>query len=280
MNEYSLELQAIEIFKNALPSRAKEIKAVRQLHDGYTNMSFAITLRNGDKYQVRIPHDGGLVNRKLEIAALKATHNNHFVYFDEKTGIAVKKWIDGYTPSKHLYKSEKFLDALFTKIKKIHQTKLGPGHRFRKINLDVYNSNLQNLKFEYQRKFLCLQDRRRSEPVVLNHSDINPDNVVWDGNDVHIIDFEWTTLASEYWDYANWIRETNIKVRKVNWSKYIKNYDKEKMADYIFLCTVFAYLWTYSMPQTSKILSYRKKILKQIRRAYRYVVTHEKVYYN
>lgn len=276
-NNYDL---AYSTFLKVFPSKADKIKTIKDIHSGYTNNSYLFILDDGTKYQVRIPHPLELIDRKVEYKTLELTGNDIFKYFDQKTGIAIKKWIEGKNPKRRVYKSDYFNNLLFKKIKKIHQVKVTSSLKVTPINFGKYNEYLPYLKFEYQKKYLCLLDRRRNETVVLTHSDINPLNVIYDGKKVHIIDFEWCCLASPYWDYANWIRETNLNIDKIDWNKYIPNFDKEKLSDFIFLSAVFAHLWTYVMPRTPKMKRYRKKTLKQIRRAYKYVIHHEKIYYN
>lgn len=271
---------AKQTFAKVFPDKVSHIKEIKDIHNGYTNFSFLFVLDNDKKYQVRIPHSEDWIDRSVEYKALELTRRNYFVYFDKKTGIAVKKWIEGSAPVKGVYKSIAFNDMLFNEIKKIHKVKINGRMKFKPINFDAYNSHLHFLRFEYQRKYLCLLDRRRNEPLVLTHSDINPLNVIYDGNKITIIDFEWSCLASEYWDYANWVRETNLNIDKIDWKKYIDNFDKEKLSDFIFLSAVFAHLWAQEMPTTKAMIKYRRKTMKQLKKAYKYVIHHEKIYYN
>lgn len=271
---------ACQTFAKVFPKQAKKVKAIKELHLGYTNHSFLFSVKHDEKYQVRIPLAGDLIDRKCEYYCLKAVKDNNFVYFDKKTGIAVKKWIEGENPNKKTYKSQWFNDLLFEQISKLHNVKLPKSYKVKPINFDAYNKYLPYLKFEYQRKYLCLLDRRRNEPLVLTHSDINPLNIIYDGQKIHLIDYEWCCLASQYWDFANWIRETGISLDKIDMSGYIKNFDKEKLSDYVFLSSVFAHLWAQTMPPSRRILKYRKKTMKQIKKSYRYVIHHEKIYYN
>jgi thiamine kinase-like enzyme len=101
---------------------------------------------------------------------------------------------------------------------------------------------------------------------VINHTDINPNNilVLLPSNKIHLIDFEWVGLASDYWDYANFIRETNLNYKNISWDKYIANFDINILKQYIYITSVFAYLWTFNMPQTPKIIKYRSLTKKQI----------------
>lgn len=82
---------AKKIFFKKYPNKQKEVVSIKQIHLGYTNYSFLFTLKNKTQFQVRIPNDAKLVNRYCEYQILKLLKNKHFVYYDVKTGIAIKK---------------------------------------------------------------------------------------------------------------------------------------------------------------------------------------------
>lgn len=244
-----------------------EIVSMKPIHRGYTNFSYIVLFENGKKYQVRLPHCGSLINRKNEYTILSLLDDKNFIYFDTKTGIAVKKWIEGKNPKISAWRQWKQVDQLFSTIKKIHSLNIPADAKFKKIDYDSYNDNLYRLKLSYQTKYLSIVDQIRTEPVVINHTDINRENiVVGDDGKLHIIDYEWTGLANDYWDYANFIRESRILwYPNVDWKKYINNFDMRKLKEFIFVSSVFAYLWTWKMEQTPRIKKYRKRTLRQVR---------------
>ncbi|MCQ3908726.1 MAG: hypothetical protein MJ200_04250 [Mycoplasmoidaceae bacterium] len=80
---------------------------------------------------------------------------------------------------------------MFSEIKKIHQLKLPKGNKFQKINFDSYNNNLFRLKLSHQTKYLSIIDTYKDDLCVLNHTDINADNIIEDTRGkLHIIDYE------------------------------------------------------------------------------------------
>jgi hypothetical protein len=87
----SLKQRAINLFINNTKFKSHEIKSINHIHNGYTNNSFKITLINNQQYQIRLANDNGLVNRKNELAILKNINNKDFIYFDVKTGNAIKE---------------------------------------------------------------------------------------------------------------------------------------------------------------------------------------------
>ncbi|XQP55106.1 MAG: hypothetical protein ACOQNV_03155 [Mycoplasmoidaceae bacterium] len=257
---------AAELVKKVFKGKYGDIVSVKPIHLGYTNESFIVTFANDKKFQVRIPHCGNLINRVDEYKVLKLLKNEDFVYFDVKSGIAIKQWIYGKNPRISFWSKWKKVDELFSLIKKIHQTPTPKGTKFKKIDFDTYNLNLYRVKLSYQAKFLSIIDTYKDDLCVLNHTDINAQNIIEDNRGkLHLIDFEWCALAPDYWDYANFIRESRITwYTKIDWKKYIPNFDLKKLKDYIFACSVYAYLWTWAMPQTPKIKRYRKRTLRQI----------------
>lgn len=257
---------AIKLLNEVIKDKNGEIKTIKPIHNGYTNQSFYVEYANGKKYQVRIPHCGDLINRTNEYQVLTMTgQKDIFPYFDIKTGIAIKKWLPGSNPKIKVLKVWKHVDQLFAKIKALHNMPLPTKHSLKPLNLDAYNENLFHLKLKYQTKYLEIVDLYRDDPMVLNHTDINSQNILIDDNDsIRIIDFEWCGLASDYWDYANFIREEGLRYSHLDWEKYIKGFDMKKLKDYIFATAVSAYLWTWAMPQTRKMIRYRRKVLRQV----------------
>ena len=260
--------QLLKIVKSTFANN--EIISYTKIHSGYTNLTYLVKLNDNSKWQVRLPFEQTkkIINRKAEKSILDLLNNNDFIYFDIKTGKAIKKWLEGYNPNKAIYSKRKFLDKLFTQIKHIHTLAINKRHNFQKINLSVYTNTKQltNLDKIYVTKFNELVDIRKNDKLVINHTDINPDNilVLLPNNKIHLIDFEWVGLASDYWDYANFIRETNLNYKNFQWNKYIDNFDMKILKQYIYITSVFAYLWTFNMPQTPKIIKYRLLTKKQI----------------
>lgn len=258
---------AIDLLNKVIGKKDGNIVSLKPIHLGYTNQSFIATYSNGKKYQVRLPHCGDLINRSNEFKMLSLMKDKSFIYFDVKTGIGIKQWLPGKNPRIPTFWQWKQADNLFAEIKKIHAIPVPKGSKFQKINFDAYNQNLYHLKLAYQTKYLSIIQTYRDDKVVLSHTDINADNMIIDNNNkLHLIDFEWCGLASDYWDYANFIREARILwYPKIDWKKYIDKFDMQKLKDYIFVCSVFSYLWTWAMPQTKRIKKYRFRTLRQIK---------------
>jgi thiamine kinase-like enzyme len=202
----------------------------------------------------------------MELAALKNIHNKDFVYYDVKTGNAIKKWIDGYNPNDDEVNSKQFLDCFTKRLQKLHSTK----NKYGVINHDHY----EFIKFVKNKlsqahivKYKNLIEKYKNLKLVLSHNDLSHDNLLVNKQDnvIYFIDYEWARMNNKYWDVANFIRETNLKKK---WIKYLASANKLDLTilnDFIYICINYAYQWTFAMPQTSKILSYRKKILNKLK---------------
>lgn len=257
---------AKKIFLKKYPKSKDKIVSIKQIHCGYTNHSFLFTLNNKSKFQVRIPNDGKLVDRYCEYQIIRLLKDKKFVYYDVKTGIAIKKWIDGNNPKMSHAKSTTFLNKLFNQIWQIHKLPEKYYAKFKTIDFAFYNTNINQLPVAAKKQYLSLYNKHKNDPVVINHSDINLANIVLSKqNEVYLIDFEWVILASDYWDYANFFREQLLPFKYAKLlKKYIKNFNFNVFYEFVFLSACFAYLWTYKMPKTAKILNYRKLQMKKI----------------
>lgn len=272
LNQFSLLDLAKKVFFKKYPNSQGKVADVKQIHCGYTNYSFLFTLKNKTKFQVRIPNDGQLIDRYCEYQIIKLLKNKSFVYYDVKTGIAIKKWIEGINPKVVHTKSPVFLNKLFKQIYFIHKLPKNHYSKFKTIDFTFYNTNVNQLPVKVREIYLKLYSKHKNDPVVINHSDINLANIVLSKQkEVHLIDFEWVILAPDYWDYANFFREQLLPFKYAKLlNKYIKNYNFMVFCEFVFLTTCFAYLWTFKMPQTTKIANYRKLQMKKIQKYVKY----------
>ena len=259
--------KAIKLFINNTKFQSYQIKSVKQIHKGYTNISFVFILINNQKYQVRLANDGNLINRKNELAMLKNVNNKDFIYYDVKSGNAIKEWIDGSNPTTSEINTKKFLNAFSKQLNRIHTIKCN----YRVFKHDFYEFiKLANNKLSKQHinKYREIVNKYKNSKLVLSHNDLSSENLIWNKkeNKVHFIDYEWGRLNNVYWDVANFIKETNLNKKSIN---YLANINKLKLNilnDFIYVCINYAFQWTYAMPQTKKILTYRKKLLSKLQK--------------
>lgn len=257
-----LEKKAIKLFVDHTKFKSHQIKLIKHIHKGYTNISFLIILINNQKYQVRLANDNGIVNRKSELAILKNIHNKNFLYYDIKTGNAIKEWIDGVNPTNSEINSKIFLDIFSSELNKLHSCKNLNGV----INHDYFEFvkiARNKISNTHLTKYLNLLSKYKNLKLVLSHNDLSQDNLLWNEKEKRIffIDYEWARMNNQYWDIANFIRESNLKKTYIKYLAHINKLDYQILKDFIYICTNYALQWTFAMPQTTKILTYRKKLL-------------------
>ncbi|MCQ3915441.1 MAG: hypothetical protein MJ195_01525 [Mycoplasmoidaceae bacterium] len=81
----------IKLVKNVFKGKNGDIVSIKGIHLGYTNESYIVTFENNKKFQVRLPHCGDLINRANEYKMLNLLGIKDFVYFDVRSGIAIKQ---------------------------------------------------------------------------------------------------------------------------------------------------------------------------------------------
>lgn len=263
--------KAINLFLKNTNYKKEDILKIIQIHSGFTNVSFMFKTNDKNKYQVRIGGSNYIVNRKNEFNILSAINDKNYIFIDED-GNAIKKWINGYTP-KFIFFKKKLLNLLTIEIIKLHNIDL---KNFEIIKHDYFVFFDKTLFFDNFDKemYVKLVNKYKDLDLVLSHNDINPKNMIYNPKfkKITLIDFEWGRINNKYWDVANFFRETNLNIKFLNYMLSIyKELDQKTMYDFLYLCTNFAYQWTFGMDETKKILKYRKKIISKLIKYRKYI---------
>lgn len=263
--------KAINLFLENSKYKKENILKIKQIHSGFTNVSFLFKTDDKKKYQVRLGGANDIVNRKNEFNILKAINDINYIFID-KDGNAIKKWINGINP-KFFFNKKKLLNLLILEIMKLHKTNIKD---FEIINHDYLSFFDKTIFFDQFDKdmYLKLINKYKNLDLVLSHNDINPKNMIYDykSRKIILIDYEWGRINNKYWDVANFFRETNLNIK---WLDYMLSFytdlDKKIMYEFLYLCTNFAYQWTFGMKETKKILNYRKKIKVKLMKYRKYI---------
>lgn len=260
-------LEAKKIFFNCLNYQKKDIKKIKQIHKGYTNISFLFVLKNKERYQVRISKNNNLVDRNNENKIIDFFLKDNFLFFD-KNGNAVKKWIEGKNP-KFIFNKRKIIDLLINEISNIHSLD------FSNLNIvehDYFiywnNENILKFKKEYD-KYCEILKKYNYLNKVFSHNDINKLNMLYDKKlkKIILIDFEWSRINYPYFDFVNFFVTSKLKLK---WLKYIclkANLNYDIAIDFIFIILFFSLLWANSIKnQTKKIINFKKFIIKYLKK--------------
>lgn len=241
-----------------------DLSNFKQLHQGFTNISFYVKLINNKEYQIRFGMNNKIVSRENEFNVLNLTFKNLFLYYDLETGNAIKEWIAGRTLKSSDYTDE-FIIKLLKEIDDFHKIKIPKNVEI--ISHDYYLFwEKQKLPKQHQKLYKEMIKNISTKDWVLSHNDLNRRNIILneEKNKIHFIDFEWTRINHKLWDISNFIREENLKVTTI---KFIANFLRVpylELLEFIYLCTNFAVQWTYGTKETDEILKYREKTLKML----------------
>lgn len=252
--------KANKIFTKSTGYHTYDIAKCSLIHDGFTNISYRYKLENGNEYQIRIGNDQEFINRKNEKLFLDSIGNKDYISLDTKNGNAVKKWIIGKNPDEKTSGKISFLNKLNKAIEKLHTNKLNKQILYQDFGEFFEKSSLEP---EIKNKYLSLLETFRKDKLVMSHNDINPANTLIIGNnEIYFIDYEWARINYYWWDITNYIREVNLPLWKTYIFCLLNNISFKQMKQRLFVCTCFAYQWTFYMQQTDKIVNYQKKVKK------------------
>ncbi|MGL5591598.1 MAG: phosphotransferase [Mycoplasmoidaceae bacterium] len=245
-----------------------DIKSIKEIHHGFTNKSFFLITNDNLKWQIRFSGLNEVVDRKNELKILKLIKDENIVYYDE-TGNFIKKWIDGKILSL-VFNKKKKIKLICEKINKLHSTIITDNDSILIHDYFAYMDQAKNIDNKIKDKYISLVNKYRNLDKVLSHNDLSKKNILFNGNEIIFIDFEWSRLNDNYFDVANFIRENNISNK---WIKFIQanieNIDLNILKDFIFITACFAYQWTFVAKQDNKTIKYRKKCLKKMNSIYK-----------
>lgn len=253
--------RAQQLFLNHLVQYStNDIVEIQPIHHGFTNLSFYLKTADNSEFQIRLGQNNNIVNRHNEEQVLLAIHDENYLYYDVVSGNAIKRWIDGGTVTLQMCESEAFLDKLLAKIEQLHHTNV---QRYKILKHDYYVFFVHNdLEAKYKNKYQELVDKLDKNNWVLSHNDLNALNILVDyDKNLHFIDFEWSRINHPLWDVANFVREMQLPEKYIQYIASKLELDLARFYEFLYICTCFAYQWTFYTQFDEKISEYRQKTL-------------------
>lgn len=194
----------------------KEVRSCVELTDGFSNENFLIN----DAYVLRLPLPNGdtTISRKNEKKVYETIFSinisEKLCYFDVKTGIKVTKFVHNPIIYKTTPTNEQIL-LVAKSLKKLHRAKLIVPFDYdalkrlktykKTLSKDLYiNEEFEKRIIEEFNKFYLLED------VTLCHNDLVQGNLLFKFNGLTIIDREYSSMNSFYFDLASFISENNL----------------------------------------------------------------------
>ncbi|MCR8613350.1 MAG: phosphotransferase [Mycoplasma sp.] len=239
-----------------LKIQEKDIQKVKKYYKGIANSSYKVMV-NDIWWQIRIPHTK-MANWDNESRIYSAIHDKESFYYDNYSGIMLKKWIKGEIITKWTKQKE---DSLFKSLIEFHKIKVDNVEKHDWHKYDDFFSKLEDnlstqnkYKGKLKSKYNELLTKYKDEKLVISHNDISGKNMLWNGKEVILIDFEWVRMNSEYFDFAHIFVTEGVDFKS-------QNLDKEKLKDYKFLVNTFSLLWVLSVDQTREMRTIKKRLL-------------------
>lgn len=194
----------------------KEVRSCVELTDGFSNENFLIN----DAYVLRLPLPNGdtTISRKNEKKVYETISSinisEKLCYFDVKTGIKVTKFVHNPIIYKTTPTNEQIL-LVAKSLKKLHRAKLIVPFDYdalkrlktykKTLSKDLYiNEEFEKRIIEEFNKFYLLEE------VTLCHNDLVQGNLLFKFNGLTIIDREYSSMNSFYFDLASFISENNL----------------------------------------------------------------------
>lgn len=213
-NSDQLQNDAISAIKNTFSVDSDEITNIQVMKKGMTNRSFHFTCKGRD-YIMRIPGEGTdqLINRRNEAAVYETIRDLHLcddlAYIDPETGYKITAML----PDARVCdpENESDLIACMTKLRQFHAMKLTVPHSFDIFGqLEFYETLWNGAPSAYRDykkvKERCLSLRAYIEEQAteqsLTHIDAVPDNFLFSGDDLRLIDWEYAGMQDPHVDIA------------------------------------------------------------------------------
>lgn len=209
-----LKSDALIEIEKALSVSQNEITDITVLKKGMTNRSFLFRCKE-KKYIMRIPGEGTdyLINRKEEAAVYQAINGRHLcdniAYINPENGYKITEYFEGARVCDPL--DEEDLKKCMAKLRDFHELGLTVGHEFNIFGQIEFYENLWNGASSVYKDYKKTKANvfslksyidEHKEKKVLTHIDAVPDNFLFVGDEVRLIDWEYAGMQDPHVDIA------------------------------------------------------------------------------
>lgn len=209
-----LKSDALQVIGKTLGVTQEEIIDITVLKKGMTNRSFLFTA-NGKKYIMRIPGEGTdqLINRREEASVYQTISGrgicDDIAYINSENGYKITQFLEGARVCNPLNVDD--LKSCMAKLKAFHNLGLKVDHSFDIFEqIDFYEKlwdgtpSVYGDYFKTKEKVLSLRPyiEKHVENWCLTHIDAVPDNFLFVGNEIRLIDWEYAGMQDPHVDIA------------------------------------------------------------------------------
>jgi Ser/Thr protein kinase RdoA (MazF antagonist) len=221
---------------------------IEALGGGEVNDTFKLDC-GGEQIILRVSKDEGQYTLKEEARALRLLDNKHvpkLIYFDENSRIDNRLWIlESYLPGVAVKRlSTAQFNKLGTLLAEVHK------HQSTETKIELRTQFLFNCKAFGDEQFLldhpdatlrqliqsAFDEFRELQPAygkiipALIHSDATPSNILVDGDEVGLIDWEFSKFLDPMYDFST-IYYEDIEYNRGKWRIKITDEEKRSLFD-------------------------------------------------
>ncbi len=254
-----LQTDAITTIAHAMEVQPEQITDITVLKKGMTNRSFLFNCK-GKKYIMRIPGEGTdqLINRREEAAVYRQLQGkdicDDIVYINPDNGYKITAYLEGARVCDP--DNVEDLRRCMEKLRAFHEQGLQVAHTFDIFRqIDFYESLWNGESSVYddyektkQQVFSLLPYIEKHKlPFVLTHIDAVPDNFLFVGDEIRLIDWEYAGLQDPHVDiamfciYSLYDREQTERLIDLYFPEGCQKADRVKIYCYIAACGL---LWS------------------------------------
>ena len=254
-----LNTDAITTIAKAMDVKPEQITDITVLKKGMTNRSFLFTCK-GKKYIMRIPGEGTdqLINRREEAAVYQKLDGkgvcDDIAYINPENGYKITEFLEGARVCDA--DDVQDLTRCMEKLRAFHNQGLKVDHTFDIFRqIQFYESLWQGAPsvyddYEATKKnvfSLVPYIEKHKLPYVLTHIDAVPDNFLFVGDDIRLIDWEYAGMQDPHVDiamfciYSLYEREQVERLIDLYFPEGCKQTDRIKIYCYIAACGL---LWS------------------------------------
>ncbi len=254
-----LNSEIISLISEVLSCETKEIIDIKALKKGMTNRSFEFACR-GEHYIMRVPGEGTdkMINRKNEYCVYEALNGTNIsdpvCYISLETGYKITKFLDGARVCNPYVEED--VKKCMEKLRQFHECNFQVEHEFNLFGQIEYYESLRNgAKSAYRdyeetkQKIYELKEYidRLPKRMALTHIDAVPDNFLFTGDEIRLIDWEYAGMQDVHVDiamfaiYAMYDREHVEKLIDYYFDGECDRTTRIKIYAYIAVC---GFLWS------------------------------------
>lgn len=199
-NVESKHKKVIDFFNEHIKEKDIEIKSIKRIHKGLTNESYCVKTNKG-RYTVRFANtETSGIDRSIEKQIYESSSG--FIFFDED-GNMIRDWIYG-KDIKPWWVGKK-LKKVFFASNVFHTKKIQTN---KKIDFKEYLSAMPDDC--YKELFLELLEKYDCKcKYVISHNDLTPKNTIYKFGHITLLDYEWSKLNFEWFDYLYFLLHTH-----------------------------------------------------------------------